>query len=57
MCGRVIFEDDFMLLYCTGSYKTQKICDEAVDSLEALKFIPDWFVTSKMLQKFKWITC
>ena len=57
MCDRVIFEDDFMMLYCTGSYKTQKICDEAVDSLEALKFIPDWFVTSKMLQKFKWITC
>ena len=57
MCDRVIFENDFILLYFTGSYKTQKICDEAVDSLEALKFIPDWFVTSKKLQKFKLIIC
>ena len=57
MCDRVIFENDFILLNFTGSYKTQKICDEAVDSLEALKFIPDWFVTSKKLQKFKLIIC
>ena len=29
------------------------MCDEAVDNcLAALKFIPDWFVTSEMLQKF-----
>ena len=28
------------------------MCDEAVDdSLAALKFIPDWFVTSKMIKK------
>ena len=28
------------------------MCDEAVgDSLAALKLIPDWFVTSKMIQK------
>ena len=28
------------------------MCDEAVDdSLTALKFIPDWFVTSKMIRK------
>ena len=27
--------------------------DEAVDdSLEALKLIPDWFVTSKMIEKY-----
>ena len=27
------------------------MCDEAVDdSLAALKFIPDWFVTSKMIK-------
>ena len=31
----------------------QKMCDEAVDDcLAALKFIPDLFVTSKMLEKF-----
>ena len=29
------------------------MCDEAVHScLAALRFIPDWFVTSKMLKKF-----
>ena len=28
------------------------MCEEAVDDLlTALKFIPNWFVTSKMLQK------
>ena len=28
------------------------MCDKAVDdSLAALKFIPDWFVVSKMVQK------
>ena len=33
-------------------YITQKICDEAVDdSLAALKLIPDWFVTRKMIKK------
>ena len=30
----------------------QIMCDEAVDDcLAAVKFIPDWFVTSKMLEK------
>ena len=29
------------------------MCDEAVDySLAALKLIPDWFITSKMIKKF-----
>ena len=29
------------------------MCVEAVDDcLAALKFIPDWFVTSKMIKKF-----
>ena len=28
------------------------MCDEAVDdSLVALKLVPDWFVTSKMIKK------
>ena len=32
---------------------TQKMCDEALDGcLAALKLIPDWFVTGKMLEKF-----
>ena len=33
-------------------YITQRICDEAVDdSLAAMKLIPYWFVTSKMIKK------
>ena len=40
-------------IYCPDKYKTQKICDEIVDDcLAALKFISDWFVTNKMLEKF-----
>ena len=32
--------------------------DEAVhDSLAALKTIPDWFVTSKMIKKFYYFVC
>ena len=47
MCERVISEGHFMLVYCPDRYKTQRMCDKAVDHcLEALKFIPDWFVTS-----------
>ena len=53
MCDRAISEDAFMLVYCPGKYKTQRMCDEAVyDCLAALKFILDWFVTSKMVKKF-----
>ena len=53
MCGRVVSEDPFLIVYCPGKYKTQKMCDKAVDdSLAALKLIPDWFVTSKMIKDF-----
>ena len=32
--------------------KPKKMCDEAVDDcLKALKFAPDWFATSKMLER------
>ena len=41
-----------MLKYSLKRYKTQEMCDEAIDtSLLALKFVPDWFVTNKMLEK------
>ena len=41
-----------MVVYFPNRYKTQRICDgPADDCLAALKFIPDWFVTSKMLEK------
>ena len=52
ICDRTIFEDTFMLLFYPDENKSQKIRDEAVDNnfLEGLKFIPDWFVTSKMIK-------
>ena len=53
MCDRVIFEDPFMLIYCPDRYETQQMCNEAVDNcLRALKFIPEWFVTSKIPETF-----
>ena len=52
MWNRVISEDPFILVYCPDKYKIQIMCDEAVDDcLAALKFIPDGFVTSKMINK------
>ena len=51
MFDRVVSKNPFMLVYCHS--KTQKICNEAVDGCaKALKFIPDWFVTMKMLEMF-----
>ena len=52
MYDRVVSEYPFLIVYCPDKYKTQKMCDEAIDnSLAALKLIPDWFVTSKMIKK------
>ena len=42
----------FLIVYCPGQYKTQQMCDKAVDdSLAAFKLVPDWFVTCKMIKK------
>ena len=44
----------FLCLYiaCPNENKTQRMCDEAVDDcLGALKFVPDWFVRSKIFEK------
>ena len=42
----------FLIAYCPDKYKIQIMCDEAVDDCQsALKFISDWFVTSKMIKK------
>ena len=47
MCDKAVFKDLFMLKYYFDRYKTQEMCDKAVDVfLTTLKFIPDWFVTS-----------
>ena len=33
------------------NFKTQEMCDKATDAyLPALKFVPNWFVTNKMLE-------
>ena len=41
-----------MLKYCLDKYKTQEMCDKAVNAfLAALKFVPDGFVTKKMIKK------
>ena len=53
MYDRGVSEDPFLIIYCSNKYKTQSLCDEAVDECKAaLTFTPDRFVTSKMLEKF-----
>ena len=48
----VVSSYPFLIVHCPDKYITQRMCDEAVDySLAALKLIPDWFVTSKMIRK------
>ena len=52
MCDKVVSEDPFMLKYCLDRYNTQKMCDKAVDAFQpALKFVPGWLVTSKLIKK------
>ena len=52
MCDKVVFQDPLLLKYCQGQFKSHGMCDKAVYSyLLKLKFIPDWFVTSKMIEE------
>ena len=52
MCNIIICEDLFWTRHVPDQYKTQQMCDKAVDDcLATLKFVPDWFVTSKMIKK------
>ena len=49
---KVVSKDPFMIKYCLGRYRTQKSCNKAVDTfLPTLEFVPDWFVTSKMIKE------
>ena len=51
MCDKSAFKDSFMLKYCHDRYKTQELCDKNVDDfLPAFKFVPDWFVTRKLIE-------
>ena len=48
MCDKIVFKEPFILKYCFDRFKTQEICDKAVDGfLLTIKFIPDWFVMKK----------
>ena len=41
-----------MLKYCFDRCKTQEMCNKAVDDfLPTLKFVPNWFITSKMIKR------
>ena len=52
MCNSIICEDPFWIRYVPDQYKTQQMCDKAVDDcLAALKFLPNWLVTSKMIKR------
>ena len=51
MCDEIVSDDPFKLKYCHDRYKTQEMCNNTVDDfLPALKFVPDWFVTRKMIK-------
>ena len=53
MHDKIVSDDPSKLKYCHDRYKTQEMCNKAVqDFLPALKFVPDWFVTSKMIKNF-----
>ena len=53
MRDRIISADPFSKRYVSHQYKTKQICDSVVDDcLTALKFVLDWFVTSKMKKFF-----
>ena len=45
MCDKIVSDDPFQLKYCHERYKTQEMCNIAVDdflpALKALKFAPD----------------
>ena len=54
MYDKLVSEEPFMLKYCLDGYKTQEMCDKAVDAfLSTLKFVPDWFVENEMLGKLE----
>ena len=51
MSDKIISGAPFPIRYLPDQYKTQQMCDKALDDfLTALKFIPDWFVTNVMIK-------
>ena len=52
MCNKAVKTCFFLFDSVPHWYKSQKMCDEAIDDyLTALKFIRDWVVTNKMPEK------
>ena len=52
MSGKVVSKEPLSRKYSFDKYKTQDVCDKAVDAfLPALKFVPSWFVTTKIIEK------
>ena len=52
MCDKAVSKDPFVLKYCLDRYKSQEMRNKAVDAfLPTLKFVPDWFLASKMIEK------
>ena len=52
MCNKAVKTCFFLFDSVPHRYKSQKMCDEAIDDyLTALKFIRDWVVTNKMSEK------
>ena len=48
MCGRIVSDGLFSIRYFPDQYKTQQMCNEALDDcLAALKFVPDWLLKVK----------
>lgn len=40
-----------LIKYCLHRYKTQEMCEKAVNAnLPTSKFVPDWFLTPKILE-------
>ena len=51
MSGKGVSGKPFMLKYCLIRYKSQEMCDKAVDAfLTTSKFVPNWPFTKKMLE-------
>ena len=53
ICDKIVSEDPFKLKHCHDRYETQQMCNNNVVDHFAptLKFVPDWFVTCKMIKK------
>ena len=52
MCNKVVSKEHFILRFCLDKYKTQEMCDKAVNACPwppAIKSFPDWMKCLKDL--------